>query len=312
MARNNGTIRVGTRTSRLALIQTDDFLAKVAGHYPDVRPEVVGITTAGDRDRFAKIPDLGQGVFVKELEAALLSHEIDLAVHSLKDLPTQQPPGLVLAAVMSRGEPRDALVSQGDRSLEALPSGARVGTGSPRRAAQVLALRPDLQVVPLRGNVDTRIQKVLERDEVDAAVLAGAGLLRLDMGAVIAEFLSPEIMTPAVGQGFIAIECRADDEIARRFAESAQDPEARVIADVERAFLASVGGICHTPVGAYATIEGSRLTVDAMIATVDGSSVLRETAIDSRTISPDVIAGQLRESLFARGGEAMIVSGDRR
>jgi hydroxymethylbilane synthase len=299
-------VRVGTRTSRLARVQTDMFLSLVSARAQQIRCDVVGVTTAGDRDRVARIPDLGQGAFVKELEGALLGHEIDLAVHSLKDLPTQQPPGLVLAAVMPRSDPRDVLVSQGNRSLEELPPKSRVGTGSPRRAAQVLAVRPDLRIVPLRGNVDTRIEKVLKRDEVDAVVLAGAGLLRLGMDSVITEFLPPEIMMPAVGQGFIAIECREDDPLALALARSVQDPDARATADAERAFLAAVGGVCRTPVGAYATIDAKQLVVDAMIATSDGQRILRESVSSPREVSPNTVASHLRDALYGRGGDIII------
>jgi hydroxymethylbilane synthase len=275
-----------------------------------VRFESLGVSTLGDRVRNVPIPDLGQGAFVKELEAALLGGEIDLAVHSLKDLPTTLPPGLCLAAVPTRGDPRDALVSRGGVGLAGLPPAARVGTGSPRRAAQVKALRPDLEVVLLRGNVDTRVRKVLDDGEVDAAVLAATGLQRLGMEGVISELLSADTCLPAVGQGFLAIECREDDPTSLALAALVQDPDARLAADAERAFLAAVGGGCKAPLGAHARTEDGRLTsLDGMISSLDGARLVRDR-VAGPDLSPEAAGLLLRDRLYARGAEALILEAE--
>ena len=308
-AGNNVTV-IGTRTSRLALAQTDIVLGLLRAAAPGVRFESFGVSTLGDRIRNVPIPDLGQGVFVKELEAALLGGEIDLAVHSLKDLPTTLPPGLCLAAVPPRGDPRDALVSRGGAELAGLPWGARVGTGSPRRAAQVRALRPDLEVVLLRGNVDTRVRKVLDEGELDAAVLAASGLQRLGMDDVVSELLSPDSFLPAVGQGFLAIECREDDAASLALAALTQDPAARLAADAERAFLAAVGGGCKAPLGAHARTDNGRLTsLDGMISSLDGARLLRDR-VAGPELSPQNAGLLLRDRLYALGAEALVLEAE--
>lgn len=307
MTSTKRTFRIGTRTSKLALVQTDIFADVLRSHQPDTQLEVTGVTTLGDRDRTIAIPDLGQGAFVKELEVALIANEIDMAVHSLKDLPTELPPGLCLAAVLPREDPRDALISRDGQLLVDLPSGARVGTGSPRRAAQILAKRPDLKIVMLRGNVDTRIRKVLEEDEADAAVLAAAGLSRMRLQHVITEYLHPDTMLPAVGQGFLAIECREDDSETRALVASTEDADARRIADAERAFLAAVGGFCRTPLAAYATVnEDHSLSIEVMVAALDGTQVIRERLDASPETSATEIGTRLKEATFARGAGTII------
>ena len=307
------TLRVGTRTSRLALVQTDLFLDAVRSKKPGLRLEVVGIRTTGDRMPSVPIPDLGQGVFVKELQIALANHEIDFAMHSLKDLPTRLPPGHALAAVMPRGDARDALVTQDGAGLSSLPPGARVGTGSVRRAAQVLALRPDLTIVLLRGNVDTRVRKVTgdgREIEAEAAVLAAVGLIRLGWADVIAEYLDPAIMLPAVGQGFIGIECRDDDADAKGVAALTEDSEDRIAAEVERAFLAAVGGFCKTPLACFANVEGDQISVEALVASLDGRTMLREALTSSKRTPPERIGRQLLDSLSARGADDLIILDD--
>lgn len=301
---------VGSRTSRLALAQTEIVLGLLRAGAPTARFETAGVSTTGDRVRNVPIPDLGQGAFVKELEAALLGGEVDLAVHSLKDLPTELPPGLRLAAVPARGDPRDALVSRGGVGLLGLHLGARVGTGSPRRAAQLRAARPDLEVVLLRGNVDTRVRRV-DEGLVDAAVLAATGLQRLGMDGVISELLPIEGFLPAVGQGFIAIECREDDDAALSLAALVEDPAARRAADAERAFLAAVGGGCKAPLAAYARVEDGRLvSLDGMVADLDGSRLLRER-VSAEDLSPDDAGRELRDRLYALGAEAVILAAER-
>ncbi len=300
-------IRVGTRTSRLAMIQAALFKNAVIASAPGVTVEIIGVSTIGDRQRTAPIPDLGQGSFVKELEVSLVLEEIDVAAHSLKDLPTELPPGLTLGAVLPRGDPRDALVSREGMTLDELPSGSRVGTGSPRRASQIRARRPDLEVVEIRGNVDSRVRQVIEEREVDAVVLAVAGLARMGLSHLITEQLDPRSFLPAVGQGFLGIECRRTDEGTVAVLRAIEDPRARRIADLERAFLAAVGGFCRTPLAAFAEIaEDGSLVLEGMIATHDGTTVLRERVTGDDKTEPAVAGNRLKDALFARGAERII------
>ena len=307
------TLRVGTRTSRLARIQTHLFIQAALAKRPDLEFEIVGIETAAERRPNTPIPDLGQGVFVKEIQIALANSEIDFAVHSLKDLPTRLPPGHTLAAVMPRNDPRDVLVSRDGQGLNELPPGARVGTGSVRRAAQVLARRPDLEIVLLRGNVDTRVRKVTGegRDiEAEAAVLAAVGLQRLGMERVITEYLEPDVMLPAVGQGSIGIECLESNTEACVVAALTEDAPNRTVADAERAFLAAVGGFCRTPLASYATVDGDVLSIEALAATPDGTIVLRESLTTGLTTSSAEIGERLLNALFARGAGDFIILDD--
>ena len=307
------TLRVGTRTSRLARIQTHLFIQAALAKRPDLEFEIVGIETAAERRPNTPIPDLGQGVFVKEIQIALANSEIDFAVHSLKDLPTRLPPGHTLAAVMPRNDPRDVLVSRDGQGLNELPPGARVGTGSVRRAAQVLARRPDLEIVLLRGNVDTRVRKVTGegRDiEAEAAVLAAVGLQRLGMERVITEYLEPDVMLPAVGQGSIGIECLESNTEACVVAALTEEREQRIAAEAERAFLAAVGGFCRTPLASYATVDGDVLSVEALAATPDGTIVLRESLTTGLTTSSAEIGERLLNALFARGAGDFIILDD--
>jgi len=298
--------RVGTRKSRLARIQTELALCQLQASHPNVRFEVIGIDTHGDKNRTASIHQLGEAVFTKELEAALLNYEIDLAVHSLKDLPTEIPLGLCLASVLTREDPRDALVSRDSQQFDRLRSGARIGTGSPRRCAQLLARRPDLDIVLLRGNVDTRVRKVLDDGEADAAVLAVAGLRRLKLEHVITEYFDPAVLLPAIGQGFLAIETRAQDTESLNLAQAAEDSEARHCANAERAFLAAVGGGCKAPVAAYATRRDNELTIDGLVASVDGKRVLQ--AHVQGNLSPTQAGLLLKQRLYALGANGIIAA----
>ena len=306
-------LRVGTRRSPLAMIQTELFMQAVLAKEPSLEFEVVGITTTAERQPTTPIPDLGQGVFVKEIQIALANGEIDFAVHSLKDLPTRLPPGHTLAAVMPRNDPRDVLVSRDGQLLNELPAGARVGTGSIRRAAQVLAHRPDLEIVLLRGNVDTRVRKVTGEGreiEAEAAVLAAVGLQRLGMDDVITEFLEPDVMLPAVGQGAIGIECLESNEQACAVAALTEVRDHRIAAEAERSFLRAVGGFCRTPLACYATVQGGSLSVEAMAATPDGTVVLRESITTDVATESEEIGKRLLDSLYARGAGEFIILDD--
>lgn len=299
------TFTIGTRGSRLALRQTEMVVDALRRAHPECRFEVKTIRTEGDRRQGASLHVIGgQGVFVKALEIALLEREIDLAVHSLKDVPTQLSQGLVLAAVLEREDVRDALVSRDGRTLVDLPAGARVGTGSFRRGAQVLAARPDLEIVDIRGNVDTRLRKVAE-GELDAVLLAAAGLARLGALEHAAELVDPSVVLPAVGQAALAVEVRADDHELIRIVAALNHPATFAATAAERAFLRRLGGGCAVPVGAYGRVDGERLTLDGMVAAPDGSRIIRGQA-EGETWDAERLGEQLAEAVLARGAAALL------
>lgn len=268
----------GTRGSRLARGQTEEALAPLRALMPDLEIDVNVIRTAGDRDRRMPLAVIGgTGVFVKEIERALSAEVIDLAVHSAKDLPPALEPGLALLAVPPRADARDVIVSRDRLPLAQLPAGSRVGTGSARRRALLLRARPDLQVVDVRGNVETRIARVRD-GSIDAAILAAAGLIRLDRLDEASEILSIETMLPSPGQGALAIEGRAGDPFAREIAGLLDDPPSHACVDAERAFLGRLGAGCASPVAAYARWLDGTIEIQAIIASVDGQSVGAATA----------------------------------
>lgn len=290
-------VRIGTRGSLLARWQANHIADRI--NRLGVATEIVLIQTTGDLDQrtsFGLIPD--KGVFVKELEEALLARRIDLAVHSLKDLPTQLPEGLMLAAVPERESPLDALVCPAGLRLEELPAGARVASSSLRRQAQILALRPDLQVVPLRGNVPTRIEKV-RRGEAEAALLAVAGLTRLELTEHITQVLPAETITPPMGQGSLGIEAR-EGEFEALWA-ALEDPRTRTAALAERRFLARVGGGCRTPVGILAEpmSEEGGWHLTAMLASPDGRQLMRGKLEVAAPADPIQAAEELAERMIA-------------
>ena len=275
------TVRVGTRGSRLALIQTELTLEKLRPAHPDVDFEVVTVTTQGDANQTAPLAGMGLGVFVKEIERRLETGAIDMAVHSLKDMPTVLPDGMAIGAVLERADPRDVLVSHLGKTLADFPAGKRIGTSSPRRQAQIAERRPDLEIVPIRGNVDTRLRKAAG-EECDGTIVAAAGLLRMDLAHVITEYLSPQQFVPPPGQGAMAVEVRADDQRTIELVKAADDAGTAAAVAAERSFLEALGGGCQVPVGAYAEADGSdantlRLTV--FMAAPDGSSAYRASVV---------------------------------
>jgi hydroxymethylbilane synthase len=289
-------IRIGTRGSSLALAQARGVAGALAG--ADI--EIVPIRTEGDRLAEARLALVGgKGLFVREIEEALLRGDVDVAVHSLKDLPAAAPPGLTLGAFLPREDPRDVLVSRRSATLETLPDGARVGTSSPRRRALLLSVRPDLAVAPIRGNVDTRLRK-LATDEWEAIVLAVAGLRRLALTPEHCAPLDPDVFVPAVGQGIIAVEARADD--ARTLSRLAviDDRAARVCALAERAYLARLGASCNTPMAAYARLDGDTVRLTAVVASDDGRRVLRASAAGPAAVAAR-LGRELAEALLDRG-----------
>lgn len=288
----------GTRSSELARIQTEEVLGLLRRARPDVQIAVQTLRTGGDRDRRSPLSLIGgKGVFVKELEIALRERRIDLAVHSLKDLPPVLEPGLTLAAISARADPRDALVSREGLSLASLPAGARVGTSSVRRKVAVLRLRPDLAVVEVRGNVDTRIRKAMN-GEMDAVVLAAAGLERLGRISEAAEIFAPDLVVPSPGQGALAIEVREDDALAIEVVQAIDDPVSHCCAAAERAFLACLGAGCTLPAGAYAAIDGSTMRLWGMLAGEDGSRY-RQTLVTGPAKDAELLGQRLADALLA-------------
>jgi hydroxymethylbilane synthase len=298
-------LRIGSRGSPMALRQTTLVRDRLVAAHPDLAApgavEIVTIRTTGDRVQDRLLAEIGgKGLFAKEIEEALIAGRIDLAVHSLKDLETWLPDGLVVACVLPRDDPRDVFISASGVSLAELPEGARVGTASLRRQAQLLRYRPDLAVVPIRGNVGTRLSK-LQAGEVDAIVLALCGLERLDLIGPAIEILSREVMLPAVGQGALAIECRADDEIVRRLFEALHDPISAACVGVERAMLAALDGSCRTPIAGLAEAANGQLTIEGVLLKPDGSDEVRGRR-QGEIADADAIGLDLGRELRRRAG----------
>ena len=298
-------IIIGTRGSKLALWQADYVEQRLREEYPGLQVTQKRVTTKGDRILDVPLAKIGgKGLFTKELEEEMLSGAIDLAVHSLKDMPAKVPDGLVIAAVTKRLDPGDALVSNRFSSFSELPQGARVGTSSLRRRAQLLCARPDLTMIDLRGNVNTRLRK-LDEGEYDAIVLAVAGLKRLGFADRIREVLPQTMVLPAVGQGALAIETRADDKETRDMLAFLRDDETICCAEAERSFLARVEGGCQVPVGVYATAEGDDLKVEAVIASLDGRRSYRGTVNGAKADAAKLGKG-LAEKLLNEGGAKIL------
>jgi hydroxymethylbilane synthase len=305
-------LRIGTRGSKLARWQSDWVAAELRKHGVEV--EIVEIATQGDVQQ-GPIATLDiQGVFTKEIQAAVLIGQVDVAVHSLKDLPTQQVPGLWLAATPPREDPSDALVTNVATSLDSLPNGARVGTGSLRRRAQLLHLRPDLQVSGIRGNVDTRLRK-LDEGEYDAIVLAAAGLRRLGWEHRIKELLKPPRVLPAPGQGSLGIECREEDSATLQLLyRELNDRSTRFAVVAERAVLAALHGGCSAPIAAWGRMDGNDVAIDALVADIDGRRVLRASASANIVGTPEntvksqveLLARQVADDLLSQGAADLI------
>ncbi|MGC2414322.1 MAG: hydroxymethylbilane synthase, partial [Stellaceae bacterium] len=272
-------LRIGTRGSPMALYQAGLVRDRLCAAHPRLAAadavELVTIRTTGDRVQTRLLAEIGgKGLFTKEIEEALFDRRIDLAVHSLKDMETVLPSGLEIGAILARDDPRDALVSGGGASLADLPHGARIGTASLRRRAQLLRYRGDFELLPIRGNVDTRLAK-LASGEFNALVLALCGLERLGKAGIVTEILGPELMLPAVGQGMLAIECQEDDPELRDLLAPLNDPASAACAAAERSMLAALDGSCRTPIAGLATIAEGRLSLDALLLTPDGSAERR-------------------------------------
>jgi hydroxymethylbilane synthase len=305
VSETNRTVVIGTRGSALARWQADHISAELRRLHPDLVIEQQIVVTEGDRKQTGPVIALGgKGVWVKEIEEKLLAGEIDLAVHSLKDVPAHLPPGLALVAIPTRADPRDALVTRSGATLRELPAGSRIGTSSLRRVCQLRAARADLPVEILRGNVDTRLRKVAE-GEVDGAILACAGLDRLGWAARITERLAPELMLPAIGQGALALEARAGDSRVRSLVRKLSDPAAETTVAAERALLASLGVGCRTPVAGFATLELGRLTVRGLVGRPDASEMLFEQ-VEGPAEAATELGTALGARLIARGADRIL------
>ncbi|MEX0690255.1 MAG: hydroxymethylbilane synthase [Gemmatimonadales bacterium] len=297
-------LRIGTRASTLARWQTDHIARALEATAPDVHCEAVPIVTRGDTDRSTPIAGLGEvGVFTEALERALQDRTIDLAVHSLKDLPTTPTAGLVVAAVGFREDPRDVLVSPAGATLATLHAGARIGTSSLRRQAQLLAARPDVFPVAVRGNVETRVRRA-GTEAMDAVILAAAGLRRLRLDRHVSEVLPVAVMMPAPGQGALAVQCRADDVQSRALAAALDEPAIRVAVEAERAFLSGVGGGCSAPVGALGVSNGV-LRLEGLVAHPDGSRCIRVIA-EGPSGDHAAIADRAAREALSRGAAELL------
>lgn len=298
-------VRIATRGSDLALVQAR-FIARRVTEALGMETEIVVITTTGDRIQHTPLAEIGgKGLFVKEIEEALLEGRADLAVHSAKDLPAAMAPGLALVAFPQREDPRDALVGRAaSDSLRNLPEGARVGTGSVRRGALVLALRPDIEIVPLRGNVPTRLAKI-ESEKLDAVILASAGLERLGLASRVSELIAPDTLLPAVCQGTLALEAREGESLAEDLA-ALDDAKTAITVRAERAFQAELGGDCSVPLAAYCElISGGRIRLRGLVASPDGKRIVRAESTSAEQHADRMGRVLGREVLAAGGGEIL-------
>ena len=291
----------------MSLAQTEEVLAPLRTAFPDVEISVVPITTGGDRRKDAPLLSMPRGMFAREIEVALLEERIDLAVHSAKDLPAELPDGLGIAALTQRRDPRDVLVNRWRLPLSELPSGARLGTSSPRRTAQIKALRPDLEVVPIRGNVGTRLEKA-KGEGYDGVVLAAAGLERLGLQDEVCEYFSPDRFTPEVGQGALLVETRTSDSRVSGMLSRVDHHPTNAEVTSERAFLAEVGGGCRVPVAAYAVLEDNALEISAMAVTPDGGRIFRSRTTHDAA-RPAAAGREAAEALMAAGASEIVSGG---
>jgi hydroxymethylbilane synthase len=296
---------IGTRGSALALWQAHWVRDSLANRFPTCTIEIRHIVTTGDKIQDVPLAKIGgKALFTKELEVAMLNDEIDLAVHSMKDMPTVLPEGLVISAVTERFHPGDALVAPKYKTIDALPKGARIGTSSLRRRAQVRAYRPDLAIVELRGNVDTRLKK-LATDNLDGIILAVAGLRRLGLEEHITQILPVEVCLPAVGQGALAIETRVNDTDVITMVKTLEHEPTRIAIMAERAMLNEMEGGCQVPIGVYAQVEGNTLHMEGLVADLDGKTSIRETLTGS-VEEPEVLGRKLARVLLERGGQEIL------
>lgn len=296
---------IGTRGSQLALWQAEWVKSELLKAHPSLSVKLEIIKTQGDKILDVPLAKVGgKGLFIKEIEEALLNGHVDLAVHSMKDMPADLPPGLCIGAIPKRETPRDVLISRDGLALSQLPHGARIGTSSLRRSAQLLHFRPDFQIRSLRGNVGTRLSK-LETDQLDAIVLAAAGIKRLGHENRITQYLDEQVMLPAVGQGALCIEARQNDPDIHRIIGFLDDPDTRSVVLGERAFLNRLEGGCQVPIAAHGSLEKGRFHLCGLVADVDGSVVIKE-AISGADIDSEALGVELANRLLAKGAKAIL------
>ncbi len=298
-------IRIGSRGSPLALWQANWIKDQLESRNPDIPVEIVIIKTSGDKIQDVPLAKIGgKGLFVKELEEALLRKDVDFAVHSMKDMPIKFPFALCIASVTKRENPFDALISRNNIKLNDLPKGAKIGTGSLRRASQLLHYRPDLNLIPLRGNVETRIKK-LETEGLDAIILATAGLIRLGWGDKISEIISPEILLPAMGQGAVGIEARKHDVDNQILLADMDDENTHLALDAERAVVTQLEGGCNVPIGAFATIEGNEMTLRGLVASLDGKTLYKKE-LKGDKVNAVALGNEMGNALLDMGGDKIM------
>ena len=301
----SGEIRIATRRSPLAVWQAEHVAARLMAVHPDLKVRLAPMVTEGDRVVDRALAGVGgKGLFIKELEVAILAGEADLAVHSMKDVPAALPHGMVIAAVLERADPRDALVSIRYLALDGLPNGARIGTSSLRRQCQLRRARPDLAITTLRGNVGTRLSR-LDHGEFDAIILATAGLERLGLGGRIRERLPPQRMLPAVGQGIIGIECRASDARIRSLLAPLEHAPTRHCLEAERAFSARLGGSCQSPIAGHAELAGGILELQGLVGSPDGNTVFADRTAGAAADAVK-LGSALADRLIAAGAGALL------
>jgi len=299
------TLRIGTRGSALALTQSGWIAERIRERHPDVMVELVTIRTKGDILQDVPLARIGgKGVFIKEIEEALLRGDVDMAVHSMKDVPAELPEALEIAVMPLREDPRDVLISRGGRKLEEMPRGARIGTGSLRRGVQLRNRMPGLEIVPLRGNLDTRIRK-LETEGLDGVILAAAGIRRMGWVERVSQFLPVEVMLPAVGQGALGIETRRGDDRCRDMAAFLHDPLTFCEIGAERAFLKGLGGGCQLPIAGFAKKSGGEIVLEGLVGSLDGRVVIRERMAGS-VAAFAALGADLAERILAEGGRELL------
>jgi hydroxymethylbilane synthase len=301
------TLTIGTRGSKLALWQANWVKSSLKETSPSLPVELVVIKTKGDKILDSPLASIGgKGLFVKEIEEALLDGRIDLAVHSMKDMPADVPPGLKMGAIPKREIPYDVLISKQGQRFSELKPGARIGTSSLRRAAQIRHVRPDITILPLRGNLDTRLKKLdSDNEKTDAIVVAAAGIRRLNLEHRVAEYLDETIMLPAVGQGALCIECRDNDSKMAGLLDPLDDPETRTVVTAERRFLNRLGGSCQVPIAGFGKIEADTFSLQGLVIDVDGKTFYRDSQTGSVNLAEN-IAVALAERLIARGADKIL------
>jgi hydroxymethylbilane synthase len=299
------TLRIGTRGSALALKQTNGMAERIRRRYPEIRIETVVIRTKGDIMQDVSLVKIGgKGVFVKEIEDSLLRGDVDLAVHSMKDVPSELPSGLHIGIMPEREDPRDVLIARENRKMESLPHGARIGTGSMRRGMQVRSLLPDVQIVPLRGNLDTRIRKI-EAEGLDGIIVAAAGIRRMGWIGRVSQFIPTEVMLPAVGQGALGIELRKEDASLFEALSFLNHTTTSMEIGAERSFLLRLGGGCQLPIAAYAKIHADEIVIRGLVGSQNGRAMILDE-VRGKPSAYSSLGTQLAELILKRGGQALI------